>query len=398
MRRRGVRASSEIGTLASAARGSPLPALGRSSPSSRIWAEGRAAWAGSFIAGGAGSIAVDLVHAAARSVRTRRRRVQQPSPRARRRSWPTSSMTSACSWWFGDFDKDAETKSRRRWPAANRVHHFAANPYIARAVTEPAIDLLRQGTDLTNNVIDAMRINGVGRITYASGSGVYGDRGTDVLDESSGPLIPLSTYGASKLGCEAMLAAYAHTSRHRRGGLRFANVVGDRQTHGVTFNFVRRLLRGPDAPADPWRRNQSKSYIHVGDVVAAMLLLNDQGWSGFEVFNAGTGDYITVTEIADLVVERMGRRRQLRLRRRQSRLEGRCADRALQQRQAADPWVALRARLARGADRLDRRQHSRGPSGARSVSSPAPLLGRRLRPSHTASERRSFGNLGSLSL
>jgi UDP-glucose 4-epimerase len=51
--------------------------------------------------------------------------------------------------------------------------------------------------------------------------------------------------------------------------------------------------------------SQSKSYIHVADVVAAMVLLTDQSWDGFEIFNAGTGDYITVTEIAELVVERM---------------------------------------------------------------------------------------------
>ena len=103
-----------------------------------------------------------------------------------------------------------------------------------------------------------------------------------------------------------MLAAYAHMFGIDAVAFRFANVVGARQTHGVTFDFVRRLLRDPTRLQILGDGTQSKSYIHVNDVVAAMLLLNDQGWSGFEVFNAGTGDYITVTEIADLVVERMG--------------------------------------------------------------------------------------------
>ena len=188
---------------------------------------------------------------------------------------------------------------------ADHVYLFAANPDIAAAVREPGIDFC-QGTYLTHNTIEAARINGVRRVTYASGSGVYGDRGLQEVDEQSGALIPVSTYGASKLGCEAMLAAYAHMFGIQIAVFRFANVVGARQTHGVTYDFVRRLLEDPAELRILGDGNQSKSYIHVSDVVAAMLTLTDRGWKGFEVFNAGTGDYVTVTQIADLVVERMG--------------------------------------------------------------------------------------------
>jgi UDP-glucose 4-epimerase len=128
----------------------------------------------------------------------------------------------------------------------------------------------------------------------------------DEVDEQYGPLIPVSTYGASKLACEAMLAAYTHMFGLQAVTFRFANVVGDLQTHGVTYDFVRRLVADPSRLRIMGDGLQSKSYIHVEDVVAAMLLLADQGWRGYEVYNAGTGDYITVTEIADLVVERMG--------------------------------------------------------------------------------------------
>jgi UDP-glucose 4-epimerase len=187
----------------------------------------------------------------------------------------------------------------------DHVYHFAANPDIARAVTDPSVDFW-QGTFLTQNVIEAMRLNSVPRITYASGSGVYGDRGTEEVDEDFGPLVPISTYGASKLSSEAMLAAYTHMFGFHAAVLRFANVVGGRQTHGVTYDFVRRLLADPTRLQILGDGTQSKSYVHVADVVAAIVLLTDEGWEGFEIFNAGTGDYITVTEIADLVVERMG--------------------------------------------------------------------------------------------
>jgi UDP-glucose 4-epimerase len=188
---------------------------------------------------------------------------------------------------------------------AHHVYLFAANPDIAAAVEEPAIDFWH-GTFLTHNVIEAARINNVSRITYASGSGVYGDLGRHEVDERFGPLIPVSTYGASKLACEAMLAAYAHMFGIHASVFRFANVVGPRQTHGVTYDFVRRLLDDPTALRILGDGSQSKSYVHVSDVISAILTVTDRDWEGFEVFNVGTDDYVTVTEIADLVVERMG--------------------------------------------------------------------------------------------
>ena len=87
---------------------------------------------------------------------------------------------------------------------------------------------------------------------------------------------------------------------------RFANVVGPRQTHGVTFDFVRRLLREPQALDVLGDGSQSKSYIHVEDVVDAMMLLAGLQRPGFEVFNVGTDEYVTVTQIAELVVETLG--------------------------------------------------------------------------------------------
>jgi UDP-glucose 4-epimerase len=188
---------------------------------------------------------------------------------------------------------------------ADHVYLLAANPDIAAAVSDPAIDFW-QGTYLAHNVIEAARITGVGRITYASGSGVYGDCAALTLHENHGPLIPISTYGASKLGCEALLAAYTHMFGIDAVVFRFANVVGPRQTHGITYDFVRRLLDDPTELRILGDGNQSKSYIHVSDVVSAMLTLTDRGWRGFEVFNADSGDYVTVAEIADLVVGRMG--------------------------------------------------------------------------------------------
>lgn len=182
------------------------------------------------------------------------------------------------------------------------VIHLASNPDIARAVTEPEIDFY-QGTILTNNVVEAMRRTGVRRILYASGSGVYGDLGEVEAQEDHGPLFPVSTYGASKLSGEALISAYCFMFDLSGCAFRFGNVVGPRQTHGVGFDFVRRLVADPTRLGILGNGSQSKSYIHVSDVVAAVVHANRHSTKRFEIFNVATGDYITVTEIAELAVE-----------------------------------------------------------------------------------------------
>jgi len=185
------------------------------------------------------------------------------------------------------------------------VIHLASNPDIARAATEPDIDF-QEGTYLTNNVVEAMRRSGTKTILYASGSGVYGDLGEKEADEDYGPLLPISTYGASKLAGEALITSYCHMFDFTGRIFRFGNVVGPRQTHGVGFDFLRQLLKNPRELKIMGDGTQSKSYIHVRDVVNAVLLAEERSTGRFAAYNVATGDYITVTEIAKLASECAG--------------------------------------------------------------------------------------------
>lgn len=186
----------------------------------------------------------------------------------------------------------------------DHAFHLAANPDIAKAVADPTVDFW-EGTYLTQNLVEAVRRQGVPRVTYTSGSGVYGDLG-DVPVVEDLPPRPISPYGASKLACEAMLSAYAHMFGLHVGAFRFANVVGPRQTHGVAYDFIRKLRKDPARLEIMGDGSQSKSYVHVDDVVSALLMPGRDGWQGFDVCNVATEDYVTVREIADLVCERMG--------------------------------------------------------------------------------------------
>lgn len=194
---------------------------------------------------------------------------------------------------------------RRAMDGHEVVIHLASNPDIARAATEPDIDFW-QGTVLTNSVVEAMRTTTAKRILYASGSGVYGDLGTLEIPESQPSLLPISTYGASKLAGEALIASYSYMFGLSGCAFRFGNVVGPRQTHGVGFDFARRLLADASELKILGDGTQSKSYVHVSDILRAVLTAHERTEKRYEVYNVGTGDEITVREIAELAVECVG--------------------------------------------------------------------------------------------
>ena len=185
------------------------------------------------------------------------------------------------------------------------IFHFASNPDIARSMVETDLDL-REGTILTYNVLEAMRVNNVRRVLYSSGSGVYGEIGAVATPEDYGPLLPISMYGASKLACEGMISAFCHMFDMQAWILRFANVIGARQTHGVCLDFIRKLKKNPQELEILGDGTQSKSYIHIKDCLEAIFLITQKAREKVNVYNVATDDYIDVTSIANLVVEEMG--------------------------------------------------------------------------------------------
>ena len=226
------------------------------------------------------------------------------------------NFSSGREWHYAHHEHDARLKVVRgdvkdlmalehAIDGHDTVIHLASNPDIARAAIEPDIDF-REGTFLTQQVVEAMRRTRTPNLLYASGSGVYGDLGEFEAFEDFGPLVPVSTYGASKLAGEALIASYCAMFDLRASAFRFGNVVGARQTHGVGFDFIRRLRAQPDYLRILGDGQQSKSYIHVEDVVDAVLLAHRTSPKPFNVFNVATGDYITVTEIAQLSIDVAG--------------------------------------------------------------------------------------------
>lgn len=182
----------------------------------------------------------------------------------------------------------------------DEIWHLAANSDIPAGVADYRIDL--QHTFMTTvALLDVMKRLGIGVIHFASSSAIYGDHGDRLIHENIGPLLPISNYGAMKLASEAQLRA-AHEAYVRRVSVfRFPNVIGVPATHGVILDFVRKLKATPHQLKVLGDGTQQKAYLHITDLVAAMLHISDRG-EPFAIYNIGpTDEGVTVRFIAESV-------------------------------------------------------------------------------------------------
>jgi UDP-glucose 4-epimerase len=154
----------------------------------------------------------------------------------------------------------------------DEVWHLAANSDIPAGVADTDVDL--KDTFLTTaEILRCMRANNIGKLYFASSSAIYGDLGDQALHEDIGPLLPISNYGAMKLASEALISAAAESHLERACLFRFPNVVGVPATHGVILDFVRKIKNTGNSLEVLGNGTQRKAYLHVSDLVAAMLLV-----------------------------------------------------------------------------------------------------------------------------
>jgi UDP-glucose 4-epimerase len=192
------------------------------------------------------------------------------------------------------------------------VFHLAANPEVRVAETDPSIHF-HENLRATFNVLEAIRKSGATKlIVFFSSSTVYGEPDEIPTSEDYAPLLPISVYGASKLGCEGLISAYCHTFGVRGLIFRLANIVGGRSAHGVIADFVRKLQKNSKELEILGDGDQSKSYLYVDDLVGAVFLAlkNFLGCAEIvEVYNVGSLNRVDVRRIAEVVCDEMALQR-----------------------------------------------------------------------------------------
>jgi len=200
----------------------------------------------------------------------------------------------------GDLKSPKEAEEAVR--GVDVVFHYAANPEVRLSTTNPDVHF-NENVVVTFNLLEAMRKSDVEQLVFASSSSVYGEPESIPVSEDA-PIRPVSVYGASKAACENLIHAYCNLYGLRAVVLRYANVVGPRLRHGVIYDFVVKLRKNPRQLEILGDGTQKRSYIYIDDAVeATMIAYNAAAEKRFEVFNVGNEDYITVKEVADIVVD-----------------------------------------------------------------------------------------------
>jgi len=200
-------------------------------------------------------------------------------------------------------ERDVAAEDFPKWDPGEKVDevwHMAANSDIPAGVENPEVDF--KDTFLTTHrVLAWMRAHGVTKLAFASSSAVYGLR-EEPIREESGPMLPISNYGAMKLASEAEISAAAEAWLKRADVHRFPNVIGPRATHGAILDFVRKLRKSPARLEVLGDGSQAKPYLHVQNLVQAMLFIDANARGRVNIHNIGPEDAVTVKEMAEETV------------------------------------------------------------------------------------------------
>lgn len=184
------------------------------------------------------------------------------------------------------------------------VFHFQANADVRGGEQNTSIDL-EQNIIGTHNVLEAMRINSIKKIAFASSATVYGEPELIPTPENIAP-IQTSIYGASKFSAEALIQSYCEYFDIKSWIFRFVSFMGPRYTHGVIFDFMKKLNQDPTTLHILGDGSQRKSYLHVNDGVNAILLAIEKSNEKTNIFNLGNREWINVVDLANILCKTLG--------------------------------------------------------------------------------------------
>lgn len=225
------------------------------------------------------------------------------------------------------------------------VAHFAALTYVGESVSDPAL-YYRNNTQGTLSLMEAMRRAGVGRMIFSSTAAVYGEPQQIPIPEDH-PKRPINPYGWSKLMVEQVMTDSARAYGLKFAALRYFNAAGadpdgeigerhEPETHLIPL-AIRGALRDDYAFTvfgDDFETRDGtcvRDYVHVADLASAHVAAADHLMAGGDggFFNLGTGEGLTVKEIADAV----------------ERANGKPLRRKIGARRAGDPAVLIASNI-----------------------------------------------------
>ena len=190
--------------------------------------------------------------------------------------------------------------------AFDQVIHLAARAGVRPSLLEPAL-YQRVNVEGTVNVLEAARLRGVRKITIASSSSVYGVNAKVPFSEADPIFSAISPYAASKLACEALGHVYHHVYGMDVAMLRFFTVYGPRQRPDLAIHkFARLISAGKPIPVFG-DGSTARDYTYVSDTVDGVLACTQREF-GFEIFNLGESQTVTLARLIELLEQALGRK------------------------------------------------------------------------------------------
>ena len=183
------------------------------------------------------------------------------------------------------------------------VYHLAANSDIKAGIKSTNRDLELTFL-ITYNVIECMRKNNVKKILFTSSPTVFGNHNVALTEDL--PMKPESLYGASKLASEAYIQAFSALYGLQIWILRLSNMVGERVTHGILFDFLEKIENNNKELIVLGDGNQKKPYMYVHDLVDCMHFVIKNSSDRANIFNVGPKDGVEVSEIAKIFLKYFG--------------------------------------------------------------------------------------------
>jgi UDP-glucose 4-epimerase len=188
---------------------------------------------------------------------------------------------------------------------ADAIFHLAANADVRFGPDHPSRDL-EQNTIVTHKVLEAARIAEVKKFIFSSTGSVYGEAAVVPTPEDAPFPIQTSLYGASKLACEGLIAAYAESFGIQAWIFRFVSILGPRYTHGHVYDFYKQLLDHPEKLEVLGNGHQKKSYLHVLDCIDAIHKSITYSVDQVNVINLGIDGYCEVRHSINWITNEMG--------------------------------------------------------------------------------------------
>ena len=185
------------------------------------------------------------------------------------------------------------------------VYHLAANSDIQKGGRNPEVDY-NDTFMTTRGVLELMRRNNIKKLFFSSTSAIYGDEHEKLLNEELGGLKPISYYGGAKYASENFISSYTFMNDFNTMIFRFPNVIGPNLTHGVIYDFKKKLSNNPTELEILGDGTQTKPYVYVLDLIDAIMLMTKDINPGVEIYNVGVDTATSVTKIADIVCEELG--------------------------------------------------------------------------------------------